>query len=160
MTEPIASLPPATTRNMPSTVAEIRNRVDITEQAKKENFLWFASYKDISQLDERLTNFSTWQMAIKTACEEQNCIDILESAPKGTDKLGLNNCKNVNLIIAHSIHEDIKIFVLNKTARASFKAIYKLRPKPNEQSVQILAKVSRMDSVAALGICLANRLHM
>ena len=59
MTDPMTTPPPATTRNMATTAAEIRTRVDLTEQAKKENLLWFASYKDIPKLDERLKNFSS-----------------------------------------------------------------------------------------------------
>ena len=138
--------PPATTRNMATTAAEIRTCVDLTEQAKKENLLWFASYKDIPKLDERLKTFSSWELAIKTACEKQNCLDILENAPQTNDKLAINNCKNVNLLIAHSIDEDLKIYVLKKSATGSYQSIYKLRPKPKEQRVNILAKVPKIDS--------------
>ena len=107
---------------MATTAAEIRTRVDLTEQAEKK-VLWFASYKDIPNLDERLESFSSWQMAIKTACEKQNCLDILENAPHTNDKLAVSNCKNVNLLIAHSIDEDLKIYVLKKTATGSFQSI-------------------------------------
>ena len=115
MTTPL----PATTRNMSSTAAEIRTRVDLTEQAKNKKLLWFASYKEIPKLDERLKNFSTWQMAIKTACKKQNCLDILETAPHTNDKLGLNNCKNVNLLIAHSIDDDISKFMYSRKQQAN-----------------------------------------
>lgn len=127
--------------------AEIKVRVDATEQAKKKILLWFASYKEIPKLDERLTNFSTWRMAIKSSCEKQNCLKLLANESHLNDKLGLNNCKNVNMLIAHSIDEDIKMYVLKKTACGLFQATYNLRLKSNKQQVTVLDKVSRIDSI-------------
>ena len=49
---------PAQTRNMAHVNADIKARVDATEQAKKENLIWFSNYKDVPTLDDRLTNFS------------------------------------------------------------------------------------------------------
>lgn len=73
--------------------------------------------------------------------KKQNCLAILNKNLLPNDKLERNNCKNVNLLIAHSIDEDIKVYVLKPTASDSFKEIYTLRPKPKEQKVIILAKV-------------------
>lgn len=64
----------ANTRNMVATTADIKVRVDATEQAKKENLIWLSNYKDVPTLDDRLTNFSAWQMAIKDVCDKQNCL--------------------------------------------------------------------------------------
>lgn len=50
------------------------------------------------------------------------------------------------MLIKHSIHDDIKLYVLKKSAFGSFRAIYKLRPKPKEQRVGILDKVAQIDS--------------
>ena len=69
---------PAQTRTMAQVNADIKARVDATEQAKKENLIWFSNYKDIPTLDDRLTNVSAWQMAIKNVCDKQNCLSILE----------------------------------------------------------------------------------
>lgn len=105
------------TRNTAVVNADIKARVDVNEQAKKEKLLWFASFKEIPKLDDRIANFSTWQMAIKSACEKQNCLNLLKSEPHLNDKLGMNNCKNVNMLIAHSIDEDTKMDVLKKSMR-------------------------------------------
>jgi len=37
---------PAQTRNMANVNADIKARVDATEQAKKENLIWFSNYRD------------------------------------------------------------------------------------------------------------------
>lgn len=85
----------------------------------------FASYNEILKLDERLKNFCTWQMEIKTNCYKQNCLNVLKQVPQATDKIGANNCKNVNFLIANSIDDEIKITVLKKRASESLMPIYK-----------------------------------
>ena len=82
---------PAETRTMAITNAEIKARVDATEQARKENLIWFSNCKDILTLNDRLTNFSAWQMAIKNVCDKQNCLSLLEYEARMHNKLDINN---------------------------------------------------------------------
>ena len=105
---------PAETRTMAITNAEIKARVDATEQAKKENLIWFSNYKDIQTLDNPLTNFSAWQMAIKNVCDKQNCLSILESEARMHNKLDINNSKNINLLMSHLISDNVKVYVVKK----------------------------------------------
>ena len=102
-------LDPVETRTMAATNAEIKARVDATEQAKKENIIWLSIYKDVPMLDDRLTNFSAWQMAIKDVCDKQNCLNILEAEARLHNKLDSNNSKNVNLLMSHSISDNVKV---------------------------------------------------
>ena len=103
---------PVSTRTMAATSAEIKARVDATEQAKKENLIWFSNYKDVPTLDDRLTNFSAWQMAIKDVCDKQNCLEFLESEARINNKLDINNSKNINLLMSHSICDNVRVYVV------------------------------------------------
>ena len=62
------------------------------------------------------------------------------------NKLDINNSKNINLLMSHSISDNVKVYVVKKTAYETFSAIDSIRPKPNEQRVAILEQVSKLDA--------------
>lgn len=128
---------------MTATTADIKTREDAAEQAKKGNLKWLSSHKDVPTLDDRLTNFSAWEMAIKDVCDKQNCLINLHVEANSNDKVGMNSAKTVNFLMSHSISDNFNVFVVKKTANETFTAIDNIMPKPNEQRVAILEQVEK-----------------
>ena len=91
--------------------AELSAKAAANEQAKKENELWFSKFvKDIPELDKMLENYSPWFYAIKDVRHKKMCTSALTRVPSINNKRKMNNSKNVNLLMTHTMHENVRPF--------------------------------------------------
>lgn len=102
--------------------SDIKARAVTTKQAKKK----------LSMVLKLQRNTTAGRKAQKFQLRENDHLNSMRQAKlprtRPNEKLGKINCKNINMLISPSIDEDIKIYVIRKTASATFKSIYNLRP--------------------------------
>lgn len=135
------------TRSSSQIARESDQRATENDLAKRHHEAWFNKFiNDISKLEDDLTNYAAWMYVIRDVCKKQSCLTALTENPILTDKLAINNSKNVNLLITHSISEYIRHFLIKKGVFDTYTSIQTYRPKNNEQRVYILKDISKVDS--------------
>lgn len=97
-------------------------------------------------MDDELTNYDVWMFNIQDVCNKQNWCNVLISATNVTDKLEVNNSKNITLLMNHTMNERIRHFVLKDDAFTTYISSQAYRPKGNEQNVEILECVQTISS--------------
>lgn len=136
------------TRSKSQLELESSFRASASENAKKENILWYNNFKDdIPQLDEHLNNFTPWSFAIKAACKKQSCDGLLSSPPQVNNKLSFNNSKNINLLMENTMDPIIKPFMMKENSYETFKLISSYIPEQSAQRTAILARVCELDPI-------------
>lgn len=104
---------PPETRNAAQIAADFSAKATANEIATKENSAWFNNFvKDIPTLDRRPTNYPDWIYAIRDVCHKQTCSALLSINASTSTKLEINNSKNVNMLMMHTIHENARPFLL------------------------------------------------
>lgn len=125
---------------------ELANRAQATELAKEPNEVWFNKFiKDAPELDDELTNYDVWMFNFQDVCSKQNCSNVFLAAFIETDKLDINNSKNINTLMTHTMNERIRPFILQEDDFSTYICLEAYMPKGNELRVEIL------DSVQSIG---------
>lgn len=66
---------------------------------------------------------------IQDVCSKQNYFNIFLAAPVVTEKLDVNNSKNINMLMTHTMNERICPFILKDDAHLTYISLQAYRPK-------------------------------
>lgn len=81
------------------------------------------------------------------------CTTALTKVPSLNKKLTTNKSKNVNLLMTHTMHENVRPFFLRDNVCETYLSIQQFRPKNDEQRVIVLAKTDEIGSARHQAIC-------
>lgn len=136
---------------------DVMFRANASEKAKHAHETWFTKFRsDTPILEYDIFNYAAWILSIEDVCKKLGCMDVFQRAPYSGDKLAINDSKNVNLLMTHSMHTDSRNFMVQSNAYETYNCMQQFRPKSNEQRLNILKDVSYLDPLHISKYVLAN----